>query len=135
LLERAVAPTGIKTGERVALVLIGAQTDAALEAGKSVIEGASAKQALERAGLRFVTDVATGGTGIKLDMMALPIVTRMLTDTVLAVGSDKVVDLAPGGEHERPIPAGLHPVRDCRPTIHDVHSDEEYIKKVALRPA
>jgi len=135
LLEKSLAPTDVTTGERVALILVGAQTDAALEAGKSVIEGGSGKQALEKAGLRFATDVATGGTGIKLDRMALPVVVRLVTDTGLTVGSDKVVDLAPGGQNNRPVPAGLHPVRDCHPTIHNIHLDQEYIKKVALRPA
>jgi hypothetical protein len=134
LAERVLASTEVTTGQRVALILVGAETDAGMEAGKSVIDSASAKEALQKAGLRFATDVVGGALGIGLDKIALPVAVRMMTDTGLAVGSDKTVGLVPS-QNERAIPPSLRPVRDCHPAIRHVHSDEAYIRALVLKPA
>jgi|SRR5579862_8154703 hypothetical protein len=130
-----VTAPAMATSQRVALVVVGAQVDATFEGAKSAMEGGSAKEALAKGATRFVTDIASGGTGIKLDKMALPVVARLVTDTAGAVISDTAGNLAANKVKPPVVPAKLVPVRDCNPVINGATTDEDYVRALVLRPA
>ena len=134
LLGKATAPATASGGQRMALVVIGAQIDATFEGAKSAMEGASAKEAITRAGVRFATDIASGAAGIKLDKLALPIVARLVTDTGAAVGSDKTGNYAAGKVQPPVVAPKVMPIRDCNPVIPHAPTDEDYINALVMRP-
>lgn len=132
--SKALAPATATAGQRMALVVIGAQIDATFEGAKSAMEGGSAKEAMTRAGVRFVTDIASGAAGIKLDKLGLPVIARLLTDTSAAVGSDKSGNYAASKVQPPVVPAKVMPIRDCNPVIPHAPTDEDYIKALVMRP-
>lgn len=125
----------------VAILLIGAQTDAALEVGKSAIDGASAKEAFEKGGVRFLTDVASGGVGMKLDAVrllgktGLPVAARLVTDATMAVASDEAVKHTGASGHHTEHHSKIKAARDCHAVIPRMHTDGDYIRALVLRPA
>ena len=141
-LTERVAPVAEETSQKVAIMLIGAQTDAAFEIGKSAIDGASAKNALAKGGVRFLTDVATGGAGMKLDAVrllgktGLPVAARLVTETTMTVANDEAVKHT-GSHHEHPDHhrSKLKAVRDCHAEIPMTNTDADYIQALVLRAA
>jgi hypothetical protein len=133
LMSRATAPALATSGQRMGMVIIGAQMDATFEGVKSAMEGGTAKEAITRAGVRFATDIASGAAGIKLDKLALPIAARLLTDTGAAVASDKSGNYAAGKVKPPVVTAKVLPIRDCNPTTPSAPNDEDYIQSVAMR--
>jgi hypothetical protein len=78
-----------------AVVLVGAGLNAQFELANGLVQGRTMEQSLRSAGTRFGTDVVSGAVlGPVLDRCALPVATRLITDTAMSRVADATV--APG---------------------------------------
>jgi hypothetical protein len=151
-----VGGEAIKYGERAVLAVVGAGIDAQFQACNALIEGKSGREALQAAAARFAVDVIAGGIGMKLDKWALPVIARIVSDTAVGYGGDKVVDqLAEGGgearrpgllEHvaiRRAPAASASMPTPARPAVCDANavlssgscSPDDWVRQIVLQPA
>lgn len=113
------------------IVLIGASFNATGEALKGHMTGKTGKDSLRMAAARFGTDVAGGLlAGPLLDHLALPIIVRTVTDTVIATGSDKLVGAAEVQQAVAKAPEKTVALFDAAT---NGSSDGDYIRKNILR--
>jgi hypothetical protein len=150
----------VKWGERAVLIVIGAGMDAQFQACNALIEGKSGKQALKAAAYRLGVDLVTGGIGAKLDKWALPVISRIISDTSVALGSDNLVDKLSESEKEKgekrrspgvyeavpirlgPFAAASMPI-PTKPAVCDANavlstgtcSPDDWVRQIVLQPA
>jgi len=93
----------IKYGERAALVIVGSAIDAQVTACNAFIDGRSGREALRKALVSFGADLLAGGLGTGLDRWALPVWTRIVSDSLTGAAGGAIVDREPDEKRSPPM--------------------------------
>lgn len=135
----AMAAIRETTRQQAAVIVVGAGVDAQFELAKGLVNGQSMSQSVGAAATRFGIDVASGHIlGPVLDHCALPVATRLMSDSIVNLASDGAVNLtSQSGDNAENLqrqtnnaPQRIRAIVDTAP-VGD--SDQQFVRDNVLR--
>lgn len=132
----------IQLGERITMIVVGAQVDATFAGAQALVEGNTCSEALRAATTRFGVNVISETVGLRLDRRAMPVYVRMLSDSLtdysLSLAEDAITASPARAAMPEPasLPVATEPFCDADAVLSTGQcSARDWVRQIAMRPA